>query len=116
MLSVVCGQWTVDVFKGVSMPHEAVGNAPPPWLSAVPLALVFLVFYMLLIRPQRKQEAERKSMIEKLKKNDEIVTIGGVHGTIVGVKEKTFLVRIDDNVKVEVDKTAVASVTKVQGG
>ncbi len=94
----------------------SVGNAPPPWLSVVPLALVFLVFYMLLIRPQRKQEAERKSMIEKLKKNDEIVTIGGVHGTVVGVKEKTFLVRIDDNVKVEVDKTAVASVTKVQGG
>lgn len=90
-------------------------SAPPPWLSMVPLFLIFLVFYVLLIRPQRRQEAQRQAMIAQLKKNDEVVTIGGLHGTIVGVKEKTFVLRVDDNVKVEIDRSAVSSVTKVQG-
>ncbi len=97
------------------MPQGGVGNAPPAWVSLVPMVLIFAVFYLLLVRPQRKQEATRSAMIEKLKKSDEVVTVGGVHGTIVGVKEKTFLLRVDDNVKVEIDKSAVASVTKVQG-
>jgi preprotein translocase subunit YajC len=51
-------------------------------------------------------------MINNLKKNDEIVTGGGIHGTIVNIKEKTVVVRIDDNVKIEIDRTAVARVEK----
>ena len=89
-------------------------NAPQPgMLSYVfPLAIIFVIFYFILIRPQQKQEKEFKKMLVDLKKNDQIVTIGGVHGTIVNVKEKTFVVRIDDNARIEIDKTAVARVEK----
>ena len=51
-------------------------------------------------------------MISKLDKNAEIVTIAGIHGTIVGVKDKTFMLRVDDNTKIEIDKSAVARVIK----
>ena len=76
--------------------------------SLVPLILLFVVFYFLLIRPQQKKQKELQKLIEGLKKNDNIVTVGGLHGTVVNVKEKTFVIRIDDNVRVEIDKSAVA--------
>ena len=51
-------------------------------------------------------------MLGELKKNDEVITTGGVHGTIVNVKENTFMVRVDDNVKLEISKTAVTGLKK----
>ncbi len=77
-----------------------------------PLALIFLIFYFILIRPQQKQQHAFKKMVEDLKKNDQVVTIGGVHGTIVNTKEKTFIIRVDDNTRLEIDKSAVARVEK----
>ncbi len=78
-------------------------------------ALIFGIFYFVLIRPQKKQEKERKEMLTKLNKNDEVVTNSGIHGTIVNVKEKTFILRVDDNVKIEMEKNCVAYVKKSQG-
>lgn len=75
-----------------------------------PLILIFGIFYFLLIRPQKKQERERRSMLNKMNKNDEVVTSGGIHGTIVNVKDKTVIVRVDDNVKLEVEKSCVGYV------
>ncbi|MFH1753058.1 MAG: preprotein translocase subunit YajC, partial [Candidatus Omnitrophota bacterium] len=66
------------------------------------------------IRPQQKKQQEHGEMIKKLKKNDEIVTNGGVHGTIVHVKDGTVVVRVDDNCKIEVQKSAVAVVKKTR--
>jgi preprotein translocase subunit YajC len=77
-----------------------------------PLALIFLIFYFILIRPQQKEQKAFKKMLENLKKNDQIVTMGGIHGTIVNVKDKTFVVRVDDNARIEIDKSAVARVEK----
>lgn len=77
-----------------------------------PLALIFLIFYFILIRPQQKQQQEFKKMLENLKKNDQVVTIGGVHGTIVNIKDKTFIIRVDDNTRLEIDKSAVVRVEK----
>lgn len=84
-----------------------------PLLSLMPFILVMAVFYFLLIRPQQMQQKQHKEMITKLKKNDEVITIAGIHATIVNVKESTFIIRVDENVKIEIDKTAVASVKKV---
>lgn len=89
------------------MPQGAQVN---PILNLVPFLLIFVIFYFLIIRPQKKQEGERQKMIKGLNKNDEIVTTGGMHGTIVNVKDKTVVVRIDENVKIELDKSAVAYV------
>ena len=81
-------------------------------IQLLPLIFLFVVFYFLLIRPQRKKQIEHQKMIESLKKNDEVVTVGGIHGTIINVKEKTFIIRVDDNVKIEVDKSSIAYVKK----
>jgi preprotein translocase subunit YajC len=93
------------------MPPQTPVN---PVLNLVPLALLFVIFYFLIIRPQKKQENDRQKMISSLNKNDEVVTTGGIHGTVVTVKEKTVIVRIDENVKVEVEKNCVSFVKKTQ--
>ena len=80
--------------------------------NLLPLVLIFGIFYFILIRPQQKQQSDFKKMVENLKKNDQIVTMGGVHGTIVALKEKTFIIRVDDNTRLEIDKSAVARIEK----
>ena len=86
--------------------------AAPPFLQFLPIIFVFIVFYFLLIRPQQKQRKEHAQMLTRLDKNDEVVTVGGVHGTIVGINDKTVTLRIADNVRVEFEKSSVTQVTK----
>ncbi len=85
---------------------------PPALFQFVPLVLVMVIFYFMLIRPQKKQEEERKNMLNKIKKNDEVVTTGGMYGVVLNVKDKTVTLRIDDNVKVEIDRSAISRVEK----
>ena len=89
------------------MPTEPAGN---PLIQLIPMILVFLIFYFIMIKPQRQQQKELKTLINNLKKNDQVITAGGIHGTVVLVKEKTIVLRVDDNVKIEFDKEAVTSV------
>jgi preprotein translocase subunit YajC len=86
-----------------------------PIVNLFPLILIFVIFYFLLIRPQKKQEKEHQSMLKALDKNDQVVTSGGIHGTIVNVKEKTVILRIDENVKIEIEKNCIGHVKKAQG-
>jgi len=85
---------------------------PSAFLNMLPLILIFVIFYFLLIRPQQKKQKEHEETLKKLDKNDEIVTTGGIHGTIVNVKDTTVILRIDDNVKIELQKNCVAFVKK----
>jgi len=80
----------------------------PGFMGFLPLIIIFVIFYFLIIMPQRKQQKKHKDMVQSLQKNDEIVTVGGLHGIIVNIKEKTFVVRVDDNTRIEVDKSAVS--------
>lgn len=91
-------------------------EAPNPIMSLVPMLLIFAIFYFLLIMPQQKKQKAHQKMLTELKKNDEIITAGGVHGTIVNVKDNTFVVRVDDNVKLEISKSSVAVVKKKAQG
>ncbi len=81
-------------------------------IPIIPYLLIFAVFYFLVFKPQKDKQKQLKDTIANLKKNDEVVTTGGIYGTIVNVKEKTLVIRIDDNAKMEIDKEAVASVVK----
>ena len=81
-------------------------------LPIIPYLLIFLIFYFIVIKPQRSKQKEQKDMIANLKKNDNVVTTSGIHGTVVLVKEKTVVVRVDDNVKIEFDKESVTSLIK----
>ena len=86
--------------------------AASPLFQMVPLLFIFVIFYFLLIRPQKTKEKEHQRMLKALGKNDEIVTTGGIHGTIVNVKDTTLVIRIDENVKMEIEKNCVAFVKK----
>jgi len=90
------------------MPHS---NAPAI-VQLMPLVFFVLIFYFLLIRPQQKKQKEYKKMRESVKKNDEVVTSGGIHGTVIGIKDKTFILRVDNDVKIEVDKVSLGYIKK----
>ncbi len=77
--------------------------------NVIPLVFVFGVFYFLIIRPQQKTRKTHEAMLKALDKNDEIITTGGIYGTIVGIKDDTVLLRIAENVKIEIQKSAIAS-------
>ena len=73
---------------------------------------IIAIFYFMIIRPQQKREKERQAMLGALKKGDKVVTSGGIHGTVIGLEEKVALVQISDNVKVKVDRSAIAMIVK----
>lgn len=85
-----------------------------PIVNLVPMVIIFVIFYFMLIRPQKTKEKEHQKMLSSLNKNDEVVTSSGIHGTIMNVKDKTLTLRIDDNVKIEIDKSCIAYVKKTQ--
>lgn len=93
------------------MPQGQVTN---PFLQfpIIPYVVILFIFYFLIIKPQKDKQRQHKSMLTNIKKNDEIVTSGGIHATVVNVKDKTVIVRIDDNAKMEIDKEAISAVTK----
>ena len=77
-------------------------------------AAIFAIFYFLLIRPQQKERRRREQMLGALKKGDRVVTSGGLHGTVVGLNEHAVMLKIADQVKVEVDRAAVARVMSAE--
>jgi preprotein translocase subunit YajC len=88
--------------------------APPPgqgqasaYMQFLPLVLIFGIFYFLLIRPARKRQKQVQQMLDDLKSGDRVVTSGGLLGTVVEVDRATVQVRIADNVKVKITKSAV---------
>ena len=84
--------------------------APHPITQFAPLIFIGVIFYFLLIRPQQKQRKEQQKLIESIKTGDKVVTSSGIHGMISNVKERTVLLKVADNVKIEIDKAAVATV------
>ena len=83
------------------------------WIfQLLPFAFIFVIFYFLLIRPQQKRQKEHQQLLANLKTGDKVVTSSGIHGLIANVKDTTFLVKVADNVKIEVDKNAIASVSR----
>ena len=87
----------------------ATGN---PLASLMPIVIIFIIFYFLLIRPQKKAQDDHKKMVVAIKKNDEVITGGGIHGTVVNVKDSTVVLKVDDNVKIEIQKGSIASIKK----
>ncbi len=76
----------------------------------ITFGLIILVFYFLIIRPQKQKEKQTKDMINAIKKGDKVVTIGGIRGTVTSVKNDSIVVKVDDNTKIEFTKGAVSSV------
>lgn len=91
------------------MPAEGAVN-PLVSFPIIPYILIFLVFWFLVIKPQKDKQKEQADMLKNVKKNDEVVTVAGIHGTVVLVKDKTVVVRVDDNVKIEFDKESITKI------
>lgn len=73
---------------------------------------VFAIFYFLVIRPQRKEQAARQQMLDQLAKHDKVMTHGGIHGTVVSTKDDKVVLKVDEsnNTKMTFSKSAIASV------
>ena len=89
---------------------QAVAGSGSLLMSVLPFGLIILIFYFFIIRPQNKKQKETEKMLSALKKGDKVVTVGGIHGVISSTKEKTVIVKVDDNAKIEFSRNAIASV------
>ena len=78
----------------------------------VPLIFIFIIMYFVMIRPQKKRQEQQQKLVGNLKTGDRVVTNAGIHGLISNVKETTVLVKVADNVKIEIDKSAITNVLK----
>jgi preprotein translocase subunit YajC len=92
-------------------PSGAGGN---PLASFVPIIFIFIIMYFVLFRPQMRRQKEQQRLVSSLKTGDRVVTNGGIHGLISNVKETTVIVKVADNVKIEVEKSAVTTVLKTE--
>jgi len=81
------------------------------WVNFMPFVILLVMFYFLLIRPQQKKMKEHQAMVSALKAGDKVVAAGGIHGTITNVKDNVVVLKVAEQVKLEVDK---ASVTTIQ--
>lgn len=80
--------------------------------TLIMFAAILGIFYFMIIRPQQKRAKELQNMLESVQKGDKVILSSGIHGKIASVDEKTFLVEIDNNVKIKVEKSSVISVIK----
>ena len=84
-------------------------------INILPIAAIFLVFYFLVIGPANKQKRKTQEMLSSLKKGDRVVTSGGIYGTVQGVEADVVYLRIADNVKVKVARSAITGIQAGEG-
>jgi len=105
------------VFSGLNPLQDAAAAAPAAsgqmWSTVLMFGAVFLIFYFMIIRPQNKKQKAMQKMLAAVKKGDKVVTIGGIHGTVSSVKDRTVVIKVDDSSKIEFSKSAIASVEAV---
>ena len=88
------------------------GSGGGMFSTVIMFGLIILIFYFMILRPQQKKQKERQHLLESIQKGDKVVTIGGLHGTVVGLEEKTVLVQVADTLKLKFEKSAISSITR----
>ena len=98
------------------VPPPNGGEGGSTFMGILPFILIIVVFYFLMIRPQMKRQKQKQKMIDALQKGDSVVTSGGIHGKVSGFTEdgKTVILKVDEKVKLNVDRSAVNVVKGVQ--
>jgi len=86
-----------------------------PFTMLIPFVLIFAVFYFIVIMPAKKQQRQKESMVAALKKGDRVITTGGIYGTVVAVEDTSLLLKVAENVKIRVSKSAVAGPVAGEG-
>jgi preprotein translocase subunit YajC len=106
------------MFEFLAQAQSAAPAAPGAggsggFLNLLPIwFFIIVIMYFVLIRPQKKRQQEQQRLVSSLKTGDKVVTNAGIHGLIANVKETTVMLKIADNVKIEVEKSAVTNVLK----
>jgi preprotein translocase subunit YajC len=85
-------------------------GGPSQLLSFLPLVLVFVIFYFLLIRPQQKKAKDHQQMLAKLKKNDEVMTSGGIYGKVTALADNVVTLEVAPNVRIRVSRPQISAV------
>jgi preprotein translocase subunit YajC len=93
-------------------PPAGEGAQPNAWTGFIPFILIFVVFYFLIFAPMRKKQKKHAEMVESLRAGDRVITSGGIHGTVVGVSDELIQLRIADQVKVDVAKSAISGLQR----
>lgn len=104
----------IDVIA-MTPPPSGQGGAESFLPTIFMFGSVILIFYFMILRPQKKRQDEVKNMLNEIKKGDKVVMSSGIHGTISEVEETSALVQIADNVRIRVEKQAIASVVEKKG-
>jgi preprotein translocase subunit YajC len=98
-----------DLTSLLALTGPARPGEPHPLASLVMMGLIFAIFYFVLILPMRRKQSKLEELVKGLKSGDRVVLSSGIFGTIVGVEEDAFLVRVDEKTRIKVLKSAVAS-------
>jgi preprotein translocase subunit YajC len=102
----------LNAFIAQAQSASPTAGGPNPIASFIPLILIFIIMYFLLFRPQMRRQKEQQRVVSTLKTGDRVVTGSGIHGLISNVKDTTVILKVADNVKIEIEKSAVTSVLK----
>ena len=105
----------MDISSFLSLLAQTSAPGQSPQASMMPfimMILMFIMMYFLLIRPQRKQQKEHQQRLASLKIGDEVITNGGIHGVVSNVKDTVIKLKVADNVKLDLEKSAVVTIKK----
>jgi preprotein translocase subunit YajC len=92
----------------VPVAFQGGAASPSGWLSMVPMVAIFAIFYFLLVVPMRKRQKAVQTLVENLKKGDRVVTTGGLYGEVAAIDTSVIVLKVADNVKVRVARSAIA--------
>ncbi|WP_044640495.1 preprotein translocase subunit YajC [Risungbinella massiliensis] len=87
---------------------------PANYLSWIYLGAMVLLFYFVLIRPNQKRQKERVQMLNKVKKGDKVITIGGLHGTVMDITDERVTLKVSDNSRLVFERSAINSITTAE--
>jgi len=92
-----------------SIPKDTATPQGGGIMSFLPIIIMFVILYFLLIRPQQKKQKDMVKMRDELQKNEKVITSGGIIGTIYSIKGDVVVLKVDENVKIEITKSAIAT-------
>jgi preprotein translocase subunit YajC len=118
-MTIAAGAFAFNV-RSLAMLDMLLAQAPSPAPAVpgggigffVPFIFIFVIMYFVMIRPQKRRQEQQQKLIASIKTGDRVVTNGGIHGLISNVKETTVIVKVADNVKIEMEKSAITNVLK----
>ena len=93
-------------------PAPTDGSQPPAWVQLLPLIILFVLMYFVLLRPQMKRQKEHEKLIAAVKTGDRVVAAGGIYGTVTNIKDQVVVLKVADNVKLEVQRSTITLVEK----